>query len=232
MEIPLVGMRWAGTDAFMNGEIQMPKQYRLNVSKINKSILWTPQKTGSVFNTQVFNFFDFYTDLIQYDLGLNDETIDFLYHGHSCYLFEGHQDYSLICSTRNPYSRLVSLFQHTKDYGQKEYQEGFKEFINKLFPFEGTPYFHRGYHFKERVPDYFIRVESLFEDYGKIPFIKNSEFYKSGFLEHICSKKRNENLKITKNWREYYTDETADIIYSSYQDYFNLLKYDRYSYKL
>jgi hypothetical protein len=42
-----------------------------------------------------------------------------------------------------------------------------------------------------RKPDYVLRVETLYEDYIKIPFVRNSLLNTSGILKDLCSKKMN-----------------------------------------
>jgi hypothetical protein len=84
--------------------------------------------------------------------------------------------------------------------------------------------------FEQRVPDYFIRQEHLFEDYSKIPFIQNSDFYKSGLLKELCETKINHN-KNTYDFRDYYDEMTADLVYYNFSKYFDLLGYDKNSWK-
>jgi hypothetical protein len=84
--------------------------------------------------------------------------------------------------------------------------------------------------YNKRVPDYFIRQENTFEDYSKIPFIKNSELYKSGQLKDLCNEKINHN-KNSYDFREYYNQNTADLVYYNFSKYFNLLGYDKNSWK-
>ena len=84
--------------------------------------------------------------------------------------------------------------------------------------------------YNERIPDYFIRQENIFEDYLKIPFVKKSEFYRSGQLEDLCNNKINHNEN-SYDYREYYNQENADLVYYSFSKYFDLLGYEKNSWK-
>ena len=84
--------------------------------------------------------------------------------------------------------------------------------------------------FHIRKPDYFVRTENMYEDYSKIPFVRNTDFFESGMLKELCEKKINEN-PYKADWRDCYTQETADLVSYNSQEYFKIFGYDRNSWK-
>jgi len=156
---------------------------------------------------------------------LYEENLDA---NHYCRLFDGHQNYDFISSIRNPYSFEVSAFRMNKLV--KNYKDDFKRFID-------ARYFTRFGEKKPiinftRLPNFFIRIENLYEDYSKIPFIVNSEYYQSGELEKQVGVKINNNIVDDRDWREFYDDECAEIVYSNNLEIFDLNQYDKDSYKI
>jgi hypothetical protein len=99
--------------------------------------------------------------------------------------------------------------------------ETFEEFVYQYKKLPVKPYF------TQRVPDYFIRQENLYEDYIKIPFVRDSKLNTCGILEELCGRKMNEGSPKLKTYKEYYNQELADIIYLNYKEYFDHLSYDK-----
>ena len=87
--------------------------------------------------------------------------------------------------------------------------------------------------FHERVPDYAIRLEHLYEDWIKIPFVANHELNLSGELKNLCQIKINNSPNSTKidYWKQYYDQSLADSVYYSQPETFDLFGYDRDSWK-
>jgi hypothetical protein len=52
----------------------------------------------------------------------------------------------------------------------------------------------------------------MYEDYLKIPFIKNSKLVSCGILEEMCEKKINDHLSYDSS--DYYTEEIKEKVYS------------------
>jgi hypothetical protein len=194
-----------------------------NIIQKEKCLVWLPEKTAS---THAFSV------LKNYGLGActldNNQMVkvrnrvEDLY-THTCDFFHGHENYLFISTARNPYSRFVSYF---KFIGAEKQNFGFYDFLYESIlekPLNKPT-------FKERVPDYFLRQEHMFEDYSKIPFIQNSEFYTSGKLKELCEKKINHN-KIVYDFRDYYDEMSADLVYYNFSKYFELLGYDKDSWK-
>ena len=90
----------------------------------------------------------------------------------------------------------------------------------------------------ERKIDYKIRIDSMEDDYKSIDFIKNSDYNKNGLLDLALSKKigliKKEVLdayNVPLNWQDYYTQETADIVYKFCSEYFNTFEFEKDSWK-
>lgn len=207
----------------------------INISFKYNSFVWLPMKTASTHCWGVLQNFDFKTVMFSTDTeefqkpsvgGIRKEKIKNP-HNHACNLFLNHKNFTFISTARNPYSRIISSFvflNKPEKYENSEWLEGqFQLSIlnsQSLYPFI----------FNHRTPDYFLRVESLYDDYLKIPFIRNSELNISGKLKEMCDKKVN----VTKgpyDWRDYYNQDLADLVYYNLSKYFDLLGYDKDSWK-
>jgi hypothetical protein len=190
----------------------------LNVSKKYNFFIWMPATCGTTHAVNIFKKFD----------------KDFLFiHSHKIDFFDGHWSYDLISLQRNPYARYVSMFNnvfgHDKSLGLNKVRNNFNVFLNSTFQNSDTLKYILKYH--ERNPDYFIRLEHLFEDYSKIPFIKKTDFYKSGQLELECSIPKNKNTTNGFTWKELHTPQTADLVYYNTSLIFDLCDYDKDSWK-
>jgi hypothetical protein len=93
----------------------------------------------------------------------------------------------------------------------------------------------------DRKIDHKIRLDSLEEDYRSIDFIRNSDYYKNGLLDLVLSEKIGLNslmnphviseYNLPLHWQEYYTQETADIVYNSGFNYFETFEIEKDSWK-
>ena len=93
----------------------------------------------------------------------------------------------------------------------------------------------------DRKIDYKVRLDSLEEDYRSIDFIKNSDYYKNGLLDLVLSEKIGldrlmsphaiSGYNLPLHWQEYYTQETADIVYNSGFNYFETFEFEKDSWK-
>lgn len=193
----------------------------LNISLKERAFLWTQQKTSSTLALEIFKNFGF----IGYSINNNvaDFSNPFFFHPHEPCLFDGHENFILIATIRNPYTLLFSEFAQAKD----PTTEKFHNFLEKKFQvFKKDKFFSKW----KREPNYLIRVENLLEDYSKIPFIKESEFFKSGKLENEINKNHNKNPK-AYYWRNFFNQDVADLIYYNTSNYFEKFGYDKNSWK-
>jgi hypothetical protein len=192
--------------------------YLLNLSIEHKTFLWTQQKTGSGLALEVFRKFGFKCYPIK-DNVLN-LTDSFICHPHQACLFDGNENYSMIATIRNPYTSIFS------EYGQGKKEassEEFRVFLEKKFHTGKKNLFFDDW---KRRPDYMLKIENLMEGYSSIPFIKESQYYKSGLLEETINRKPNKNI-FGHDWRNYFNKQIADLIYYSTSKYFNNFGYHK-----
>lgn len=204
--------------------MDVPNRITLNISEEWKSFLWTPPKTGSMHAITIFSCLPFQSFECSYDRKTTYRYSDFPVHGHHITLFEGHENYKLICTARNPLHRLISAYQfssRTKELSPKDFRKFFFEQSNK----DSFSYYLMGLHHLPRIPDYFIRLEKMYEDYMKIPFISETQFAKCGVLLEICNRKKNQSTS-QLNPEECYTSDMIDFIYTKYKWYFDKLDYE------
>jgi hypothetical protein len=162
-------------------------------------------------------------------------------YGHSLNRFPNDENYCLISTARHPYTRLVSFFKisrcfkyknsysinYTMDEPLNERKLKFKNFLDGILNNPSIIHPALRSYTLDRIPNFFLRVENLYEDYIKIPFISSSEFNLSGELEKKCLIKENPNKIDLTPWREYFDQSVADLIYSKTEQYCNLLGYER-----
>jgi hypothetical protein len=185
---------------------------------------WLVARTGSNHMVSILKNFNF---KIYNCIGKNKKLYDNeLKSIHTYNLFEGSETYKFLISVRNPYAREVSSFRMNK-YVENS-KESFKDFLEKKYYSQDTSIY---YNRPDRLPDYYVRMEHMFEDYSKIPFIVESEYFKSGKLEKQVSVKINYNSLDDRRWEDFYDDNIADIVYYNNLKDFNLFGYDKNSYK-
>lgn len=198
------------------------------ISEKHKAFVWLPPKCATNFISWVLAYFEFSS--IQIDTETNKiHTIrlnQYGHFGHSTFLPPNHEELSFICAVRNPYHRVLSMFQSQFD-GQLTV-ENFEKFINERLTFNSRgPIFNK---FSEilhgRRPNYLIRTENLYEDILKIPFIRDSDLNTSGILKNFCDKKINQSYD-QLNPEEYLTPRIKEIIQNLCSDHFDLFGYER-----
>jgi hypothetical protein len=203
-------------------------KHHINISDKYKTFVWSPERTGSNHFTNILRILGFKS----YFLEQNKLTkIEDLRVSSYCEFFENHWDYSFMLSTRNPYSNSVSLAGAGFMNFNRENQEIIRERMERQFQF---PVITKNCCncFNIRKPDYFIRTESLYQDYLKIPFIKEHEINLSGELEKLCKQKINSSPSVTENyWKKFYDQDMADLVYYNNVNNFELFGYDKDSWK-
>ena len=195
---------------------------KINISEKEKFFLWLWDKTGTSLSKKILSNFDFH--FYGFKNGQKEIISSEITQYHICKLFPGHKDYQMLATVRNPYTRVFS-----------SYCQGYRPRVGREFEnfVQGILLSERNFEcslFNERVPNYFVRVENVFEDYSKIPFIRKSSLYQSGALFEICSSKVNPS-KHALDWRDFYDKSLADLVYYGNQSYFELFGYDKNSWK-
>jgi len=190
----------------------------LNISEKNKVFVWSPPGTASRLAWKIFDNFEFYS----YDVNNNGMLLKKSFeHNHYIGLFKNHENYKLILTCRNPYTSVTAGIDGVNSQEdlirqlEQKYQSAHHLLFYSLL--------------RKRKPDYFLRVENLMEDYLKIPFIRESDFYKSGEMEKLMGDNPFKG-KVYLN-RPTIDKKLADLIYYNNLYYFELLGYDKNSWK-
>ena len=219
----------------------------MNVSHKYKVIWWAPERTASKLLTQIFKHFEFeYPENKKRNHKLGEP-----YHSHEIGIPEGCENYEIICSVRNPYDRVLSLFKNFTSVGLNAlYTRDRKDdFVKKFDYFIKELYIHAikndriknleietpiktqiaKMNFSTRIPDYFIRMENIKEDLEKIPFIEQSPLWRSGeFLDLIDNNKFINRRPY--HYNEIYTFESANKVYQYQKKLFFICGYDPFSF--
>lgn len=195
----------------------------LQISLLNKSFLWMQGKTATTLAVEILKHFDFKNYRIVNGKPNYDEIIKG--HHHNPCFFNGHEEFKFIATIRNPYVQVFSEFPKNG----KQTKSDFKEHLERKFQLD-KPDVGKFWDYSNRLPDYVLRVENIDEDYLKIPFIRNSEIAKSGELKRIIDSKPNKT-RFNYSWKDFYDQNTADLVYYNSSSYFELFKYDKNSWK-
>lgn len=207
-------------------------------SNEHQCYLWTPPKTGSNHANFIFNYFGFssFVSRAKDNMVVVEHHQNYLAHSHQFRILPEHSNYKIICTARNPYSRLYSLYNNLNELnGMYKYDfQSFKHFVmNQREPDDPLRDQIQGIVDEvfvevqgERIPDYFLRIENLYEDYLKLPFVSGSSLNTSGILQEICQMKKHVRLP-NLNISDHVDQELQDFISTKYGFYFDLLGYSK-----
>jgi hypothetical protein len=196
-----------------------------------KSILWTPQKTGSSHATFIFTHFDFVTEFFGKENSklLKSKPSNLITHHHNCTITDELSDYDVICTSRNPYARLISGFFYLTNIEHKEFSvENFREFFSNQITKPTILY--DGFYGYQKIPKYFLRTETLYEDYQKIPFVRDSKLNQCGLLYDLCNKKINKNRDSAPT-KDFFTMDMINYLYDNFRNVFDIDGYEKDCYK-
>lgn len=223
----------------------------MNISHKHKTIWWAPERCGTKATAYIFNHFDFdYQNVCDNNLRAKSEQ----YQSHDISVpSEQYSDYKVICSVRNPYDRMLGLFLNFVSVGKstiylksdhESTKEQFSHFINQLFSTKEikskfgakskkdkpilTNYV-RKYNINLSIPSYYIRMENIIEDIGKIDFINESSLWSSGYIENYLTNNQHINNHPVK-FNNIYTLESAKKVYEYHKHLFLVLGYDPFSF--
>lgn len=223
----------------------------MNISHEHKIIWWAPERCATKATAHILTHFGFkfyYNDDEEEKNPLGD-----IYQSHNIDIPEKYKDYRIICNIRNPYSRVLGLYTAFTNVGRSLvyskdrhtfFMERYEQFLRELFLFKTIKkrfgfdekeekvflkdYISK-YNFEERIPDIFIRMENMEEDLGKLPFIRESELWKSGYIHDYILKNPHINNKPYK-FNTIYTTESANRVFNYYKKHFFLCGYDPFSF--
>jgi len=225
----------------------------MNISHKHKTIWWAPERCGTKAVGKILSEFGFtyYEDSTEKKLMKNEKGE--IYQSHNIVIPEKYNDYKVICSIRNPYDRVFSLYLNftsvgkTSVYIKSEYQlfkEKFGFFVEELFTFqkvksvfnfpilEGKGILNNyvlKYNFNGRLPDQFIRMENMVEDMSKIEFIRESELWSNGFIEQYLNNNQYINVR-PYSFSKMYELEIAKKVYNQHKKHFILCNYNPFSF--
>ena len=193
-------------------------------SKTYDHYLVLPMKTGTVNASWIFTYFDFHTHTRNFDSNGNFTEVSnpAMSAVHSYYIPPEIDNPKIIVTTRNPYDKVLSRFLFT---WTKNEPPSYQDFLNNIL----NSIQHKNpllIYPSELIPTYSIRLENMYEDYMKIPFVKDSNLNKSGILLEMCNKKINE-ARIQVNKDDFLTRETKDLIYNFLKNQFELFGYEK-----
>lgn len=195
----------------------------MHFSEKYKCYWFTPQRTGTRSTKELLRVLGF-------------QTMD-----HHFTFDANKKDYFFVSNVRNPYSRLVSLFylySHHLNNFHKQFDTWVHDSINHLpFAEKYQFYYHENFQYLGKPFDKFVRQENLENDLKSISFIDlsipdiNREFeinivnnrYKTEFEGQMNEKR--------KNWKEFYNQELADLVYEKFLEQFQLFGYHKDSWK-
>jgi hypothetical protein len=197
----------------------------------HRMFIWTPPKTGSTSAMDILKnlgFNSYFNNSGYFIPHKNDPQ-----HNHFCKLCNSHGNYSFITTLRNPYTIMSSYFlQTSKDFDSAN-TKNFEDYLNFYFYDDKhleVKYFSC-YNYSKRLPDYIIRLENMFDDYVKLPFVLGTDYYKSGQLKKDCTVKKNPSQFPDFDWKSLYNQPLADIVYYNFAHVFELGGYDKDSWK-
>jgi hypothetical protein len=222
----------------------------MNISHEHKIIWWAPERCGTKATAHIFSKlgFEYFTNENENRKHITNDGIN--YQSHNIKYPEKYNDYKIICSIRNPYDRMLSLFLnftnigatfvYTKDNPQKlvnTYESFIREML--LYRHAVTPkdlekrplqkLYLSKYSFDTRIPDYFIKMESLEEDLGKLDFVRESKIWESGYIHDYLTHNPNINIRPYR-FNDLYTLESAKRVYDYHKRQFIISKYDPFSF--
>ena len=208
----------------------------MNVNHEHKVIWWAPERCGTKALAHVFSKlgFEFYVNGVKSN-----------YQSHEIKIPDELSVYKIIFSVRNPYDRVLSLFTNFTNVGKNSlYMKGnenvfvqkYEIFLNELFSNTNKQVekpilknYIQKYSLNGKGPDSIIRLESVVEDLSKIEFVKNSDIWKSGYIQDYLLDNEyivNRSYKFNK----IYTKLGAKLVYDNHIKHFILGGYNPFSF--
>jgi hypothetical protein len=222
----------------------------MNISHEHKTIWWAPERCGTKATAHIFSKlgFEYFKNIYETEKEITVDGIN--YQSHNINIPEKYNDYKIICSIRNPYDRMLSIFLNFTSLGKSfvytkdtrlNLINTYEKFIKEMLLYrriksdedlESRPIqknYLSKYQFTNRIPDFFIKTESLEEDLGKLDFVKNSEIWKSGYIRDYLNHNPHINQKPYK-FDDIYSLESAKRVYEYHKKQFIICDYDPFSF--
>ena len=205
----------------------------MNISHENKVIWWALEESGEEEMSKILNNYGF---IVENDEFPSKSDVKYDYFVTKPGQFP---DYKVLCTIKNPYSRVFSLFLRLEVNNipiKKKFlptlRDKFNYFVDKslisnklvvkpsVFLENETPemkYFEK-WTFDDNIPDYFVRIENFYDDLTKIDFIGDFETKKGLLYEDLY------------DYRTMYDYNNAKKVYHLYKKHFYLCDYDPFSF--
>lgn len=204
----------------------------INLHKEKKLAVWLFPRTGSMLFAKIFQ-----NSLFQcYSYTENEEKVfrDSLHHHHHFYIFPEMQNYKLILTVRNPYTLMAAHFYMTHENSDIENLKwAFKEFL-EINLYHNPRIKDILYNLNYVNVEYPIKIENLESSYMNLPIIDESDYYKKNQLSELLSFKynRSSSALAQRPISDFYSKTSADLVYYSFSNYFDLFGYDKNSWKI
>jgi hypothetical protein len=184
-----------------------------NISEKYKFIWLAPERTGSRKVAEILSYYGFTNG------GSTLFRVGEYNFSHYSKELDKYEGYKLICNTRNPYSRVYSLFKNFHSLSPDKSKESFKKYlINDLSRGQTNRMLNNPPH--DIKPDYLVRVEYMTEDLLKLPFIFDVLTEKQVRLFSY-------HEKPIEDWEVFYDDESKNIVYNLLKYQFDLFGYEK-----
>jgi len=220
----------------------------MNVNRNLRVIWWAPERCATKITADILRKFDF---------EVYDESKDIYvplstnYHSHNITIPKQFEDYKIICNVRNPYDKVLSFYLNFTSVGKhfvfmkNKKDELIKKidlFCLELFEYAINQGILKNYErkipvrnyvsklsFDNKIPDNFLRMENLVDDFSKLDFISESKFWKSGEIQHLLNENQYKNVRPFR-FDELYSFEAASRVFDFYKKHFFVCGYDPYSF--
>ena len=196
----------------------------MNVSHKYKTVLWLPQRTAS--RTIAPLFYDYNFINAEFNTPINGYDK----YSHTLSIPPGCEQYELICSVRNPYSWLLSIWHWDNFYPGTAAKDriSYAEFVeNRASDLEGI----MNNILKAKI-NYLIKYESIKEHLYKIPWFNiKPEILNYTLKNNNCISENLIRCSDDKNYSDYlkhYTKKELDIVSTKFSALFDRLGYVKY----
>ena len=203
----------------------------VNINEEENLAVWLFPKTASRLFCDIMSGSGF--QCYSYNGNERELIKDDIVHHHLFHLFPNINDYRLITTVRNPYSLLAAHYYMSKSSdGVENIKLDFQKFLeDSLFRFDWYREFLYGLNYVEI--SYKIRMENLIEDYYNLPTIKKTKPFKENTLSNLLTLNTYKSPNPLKNldFRFFYNEDSADLVYYNFIKYFEIFDYDKNSWK-
>lgn len=189
------------------------KSFGNNVSEKYGFIWVAPERTGSRKVAEILTYYGFTNNGNKI---FNAGEYSFSHYYNSS---ENNNDYPLICNVRNPYARTYAVFKNYYHKIQDKSKDNFKRYLFKDVSDDITKNIITNPILTKK-PSHIIRLEYLFEDLIKLPFI--FDVLTESQLKMLCL-----HGKPLDDWEQYYDQETKELVFDLTKHHFYEWGYEK-----